>query len=163
MGNIWHQFIALPPVAKIGSLLGVVALAGWGWLKRKTIGAMAAVVSDAAGERFWSFVRRKLDAGAKPGTFTSAPNDRIYRGIFQAYALQQPENGLYPPQRFLTMVDGDTTLKIPVSRTGLFEHVQPGQFVEVDTKTGIFSDQEVVQRVRVVDKPKPRSGFIRPG
>jgi hypothetical protein len=160
---MWHQFIALPLVAKIISLIGVAALATWGLLKRKTIATITSAVSVAAGEHFWGYVRRKLDAGAKPGTRPSTPNDRNYHGIFQGYELHQHGGDGYPSQRFLTLVDGDTTVKIPVSRTSLLAHVQPGQFVEVDTKTGIFNDQEVVQRVRVIDKPKSHGSFIRPG
>ena len=156
---MWHFLTSLSLIAKIGSLLGVAALAAWGWLKRKTIGTMTGVLTDTAGERFWAYVRRKVDAGAKPGTSSY----RSYRGIFQGYALHQHDGDGYPSQRFLSLADGDTIIKIPVSRTSLFEHVQPGQFVEVDTKTGVFIDQEVVQRVRVIEKPKPRGGFIKPG
>jgi hypothetical protein len=163
MGTMWHNFIALPLVAKIIALIGVAALSAWGLLKRKTLATIASALTDAVGERFWGYVRRKLDTGAKPSTRPSTPNDRIYRGIFQGYAQHQHSGDGYPSQRFLTLVDGATTIKIPVSRTDLFAHVQPGQYVEVDTKTGVFNDQEIVQRVRVMDKPKSGGRFISPG
>ena len=149
---MWHYFVPLPIIAKVGSLLALAALAVWGWAKRRTLGLLTSTLSDAAGERFWTFVRRKVNEVSKPNQHQIPTNERTYRGVFQGYAQHEPHEMGYPVQRFLTILDGGTVLKIPVAQTNLFAHLHPGQFVEVDTRIGIFNDREVVQRVRLLQR-----------
>jgi len=146
---MWHYFITLPPVARMVGLLGVAALAGLGLLKRRAIAAFGGALCNAASERFWGHVHHKLQAAAKPSAPTPQArpaNQKTYRGAFQGY--NQWENP--PRDHFFTLLDGGTTITVPVARTNLLSGVRHGDLVEIDTQIGIFYGVEVVQRVRVL-------------
>src|SRR6267143_2081450 len=85
---MWHHFITLPFVAWVIGLLGVGALAAYGWLKRKAIATAVGVLRHAAGQRFWDYLRRQLQADEKPGapaTKARLFTRKTYRGIFHGY------------------------------------------------------------------------------
>lgn len=60
------------------------------------------------------------------------------------------------------MFHDGTTLKVPVVHTNLLSGVQHGELVEIDTQVGIYYGAEVVERVRVLERPKSRGAFIKP-
>jgi len=133
-------------VARVIALLSVGCLALWGFVKHKAITAFLGTARDAASERFWSYVREKLQTNAKHTT-QSASNERTYRGIFMG--LAQYEN--YPNEHSVTLIDehGGGMMKIPVARTNLLSGVQHGALVKIDTRP--FSvREEMVVRVHVL-------------
>jgi hypothetical protein len=71
-------------------------------------------------------------------------NEKTYRGIFNGYS--QYTN--WPHEHVVTLVNSDMVTKVPVVRTNMLSGVQPGEFVEIDTQTGIYHGEEVVLRVR---------------
>lgn len=145
---MWYHFVSLPLVARIIGLLSVAGLAAYGWLKRKAIAASSGAIVNAASDRFWSYLRRKVQPDAK--SVPAAPtNARTYKGIFLGY--NQYAN--YPHERYFTLSHEGITTKVPVTQTNLLSGVQQGAVVEVDTLTGYSSDAEVVQRVRILEGP----------
>jgi hypothetical protein len=145
---MWYHFVTLPLVARIIGLLSVASLAAYGWLKRKAIAASSAALVNAASDRFWGYLRRKVQPDAK--SVPAAPtNARTYKGIFQGY--NQYQN--YPHERYFTLSHDGITTKVPVMQTNLLSGVQHEALIEIDTLTGFSSDAEVVQRVRVLEEP----------
>jgi hypothetical protein len=108
-------------------------LAAYGWLKRKAIATAVGGLRHAAGQRFWDYLRRQLQADEKPGApATKAPPiyEKTYRGIFHGY--NQYANS--PKEHFFTLFHDGTTVRVPVMQTNLLSGVQHGEFVEIDTK-----------------------------
>ena|SRR5258707_517296 len=141
---MWHYIIALPLMARIVTLLGVSALALWGFLKHKAITTFVGAVKDAASQRFWGYIREKLQTNTKHVQPTS--NERAYRGVFMG--LSQYEN--YPNEHCITLIDEHGgTMKIPVARTNLLSGVQSGASVEIHTRPFSVREEAVV-RVHVL-------------
>lgn len=145
---MWDYFIALPLVARIVSLLGVAVLAGLGLLKRKTIAAFTGALVGAARERFWNYVRKNVVLPTAQSAPSTLSNQKTYRGKFQGYFTY--EN--YPRESFFELVQDGVIMKVPVWKTNFFSGVQPGAFVEVDTEIIPTVRDEIVRRVRVVEK-----------
>jgi hypothetical protein len=142
---MWHYVITLPLMARIITLLGVAALALWGFLKHKAIATFIGAAKDAASERFWGYVREKLQTNARHAA-QPASNERTYRGMFMG--LSQYEN--YPNEHCITL-NGEHggMMKIPVARTNLLSGIQHGALVEIHTRP--FSvREEVVVHVHVL-------------
>ena len=117
-------------------------------IKRKAIGAFTGGLWKATVARFWSFVHSQLQKVAPHSARVAPANERTYRGKF--CGCRQFEN--YPHEHYFELIDGSTTIKVPVMRTNLFSGVQTGVLVQVDTLTGVNYYAEVVQRVRVLEQ-----------
>jgi hypothetical protein len=137
---MWHYFIALAFVA---------VLAVWGWLKHRAITTFTGALWNRGDKWLWGFFKRKLETVAPPTPQAPTPaNEKTYHGIFQEYIYNPPS------RRFFTLLDGETTVQVPVVRvnTNLLTSLHRGDLVEIDTKTGVYIGEEVVLRVRVKRK-----------
>jgi hypothetical protein len=145
---MWHRIIALPFVARIIGLMVVAALALWGSIKHAAITTFIGSVKGAASERFWGYLREKLQTSPKRDNQPPS-NEKTYRGIFMG--LNQYEN--YPNEHCITLGgEHGGMMKIPVARTNLLSGVQHGALVEVHTRP--FSvREEMVIHVHVLRDP----------
>jgi len=142
---MWHYVITLPLVAKIVGLIGVSALALWGFLKHKAIATFAGATKDAASERFWGYVREKLQTNARQAAQPPS-NERTFRGVFMGFS----QYANYPNEHCITLTSEDGgTMKIPVARTNLLSGVQHGARVEIATRPFSIREEAVV-RVRIL-------------
>jgi len=128
-------------MARLITLLGLGALAVWGFLKHKAISAFISALKRAASERFWGYVRENLQTNARHSP--QAPsNERTYKGFFMGFS--QYEN--YPNEHFITLIDEDGGMvKVPVARTNLLSGVQHGALVKIDTRPFSLREEAVVR------------------
>jgi len=155
---MWHYIVTLPWAAKTITLLIVGVGTVWAWLKHRTIAGVSSAATKAAESRFFGWFGKKLYAASPPPITTGKPNnERTYRGVFQS-CLQYANP---PAEHFFTLEDRGSTIKVPIVRTNLLSGVQRGEFVEIDTRVGIYHGTEVVQRVRVINSENPRGPFAK--
>jgi|GEM_PF-7098273 len=139
---MWHIF-ALPPLARILELLGIVCVAILGWLKRRAIATAGGALRSTASERFWGYFRKKLQTDTKP----AAPamfTEKTYTGIF--HGCSQYAN--YPHETCFELEQDGMITKVPIFKTNMLTGVQHGQFVEIDTRAPASLRAEIVLRVR---------------
>jgi hypothetical protein len=120
------------------------------FIKRKAISALTNAAWNSADKWLWTFVHGRLQKVAptpQPLQRQVPANERTYRGKF--YGCHQFAN--YPHEHYFTLIDGSTTIKVPVTKTNLLSGVQTGALVQIDTLTGVNYYAEVVQRVRVLE------------
>lgn len=159
---MWHHFAGLPPVARVISALGVAAVAGWAFIKRKAIATLTVVLWNEAKRRFWTYVHRQIQTVARPSTpapaQASPSNQKTYRGTF----VGTFQHSNWPREHFFEIENGGTRTKVPIIQTNLLSGVQRGASVEIDTRTDVNYYAEAVVRVRIVEEPKAHAEFFKP-
>jgi hypothetical protein len=141
----------LPFSARVVALIVAAGLLLWAAVKRKAISALTNAARASADKWFWTFVYGRIQKVApppQPRPRQAPSNERTYQGKF--YGCHQFAN--YPHEHYFTLIDGSTTIKVPVMKTNLFSGVQTGALVQIDTLTGVNYHAEVVQRVRVLEE-----------
>jgi hypothetical protein len=155
---MWPNILTQLLEARFIALVALLFLAGWAALKRKALKAVSERVWRATTDWLWTSAEKKLaehrapdttppQRGRPPGSY-----EKTYRGIFQSYRQFEKE----PRDYFFQLLEGETTVFVPVVMTSLFSPVRHGDAVEVETRVGVYHHLEIVLNVRIATEPATR-------
>jgi hypothetical protein len=140
---MWQHLLSLPLVARVIALAGVGALALWALLKSKVTDAAWKEATGAMSAWFWRWAGKEI-AAHHPKQPDSA-YEKTYKGVFENYWYTGGSNSGH----YFKITHDRVSTTVPVSGTGLFDDIERGDLVEIDTNPS--GNEEIVKRVRVLE------------